>query len=59
VAELALQNAELSEEDKAFYLGKVQAAKYFVRWELPTIQRDITLLNELDDSCSDMQSDWY
>jgi alkylation response protein AidB-like acyl-CoA dehydrogenase len=59
VAENALAGSDLSDEDKAFYLGKVQAAKYFVRWELPTIQRDITLLNDMDDSCSDMQAEWF
>jgi butyryl-CoA dehydrogenase len=59
VAETALQQSGLSEDDEAFYLGKVQAAKYFVRWELPLIQRDIALLEELDDSCSDMQAQWF
>lgn len=59
VAENALSASDLSDEDKAFYLGKVQAAKYFVRWELPTIQRDITLLNDMDDSCSEMQAEWF
>jgi hypothetical protein len=37
----------------------VQAAKYFVRWELPAVQRDITLLNDMDDSCSEMQAEWF
>jgi butyryl-CoA dehydrogenase len=59
VAENALAGNHLSAEDKAFYLGKVQAAKYFVRWELPTIQRDIALLNDMDDSCSEMQAEWF
>jgi butyryl-CoA dehydrogenase len=58
VAEKALHDGALSDDDKAFYLGKVQAAKYFVHWELPTISRDIALLNEMDDSCSEMQADW-
>jgi len=59
VAENALAASGLSDEEKAFYLGKVQAAKYFVRWELPTIQRDIALLNDMDDSCSHMQAEWF
>jgi butyryl-CoA dehydrogenase len=59
VAENALEGMGLSEEDKAFYFGKVQAAKYFVRWELPTIQRDIALLNDMDDSCSGMKTEWF
>jgi hypothetical protein len=59
VAENALAAANLSDEDEAFYLGKVQAAKYFVRWELPAVQRDIALLNDMDDSCSEMQAEWF
>ncbi|WJG11067.1 acyl-CoA dehydrogenase [Aliiglaciecola sp. LCG003] len=56
-AEQALQHC--SSADKAFYLGKIQAAKYYVNWELPLIQRDITLLKEFDQSCSDMQPEWF
>jgi alkylation response protein AidB-like acyl-CoA dehydrogenase len=59
VAENALAGSDLSDQDKAFYLGKIQAAKYFVRWELPTIQKDIALLIDMDDSCSDMQAEWF
>ncbi|GAA0852627.1 acyl-CoA dehydrogenase [Aliiglaciecola litoralis] len=57
VAEAALQHCE--QADKHYYLGKIQAAKYYIHWELPLIQRDISLLNELDDSCSGMQADWF
>jgi alkylation response protein AidB-like acyl-CoA dehydrogenase len=59
VAERALQNPQLSTDDQAFYQGKIQAAKYFVHWELPSISRDFRLLNELDDSCAAMQQDWF
>jgi alkylation response protein AidB-like acyl-CoA dehydrogenase len=59
VAEKALKNDALSDDEKAFYLGKVQAAKYFVRWELPIIQKDIALLTDMDNSCSDMQVEWF
>jgi alkylation response protein AidB-like acyl-CoA dehydrogenase len=59
VAEACLVAGELSEQDKAFYLGKVQAAKYFVNWELPSIQRDFSLLNDMDSSCADMQTEWF
>tara|TARA_R110002167_G_scaffold73942_18_gene207289 strand:+ start:3865 stop:5670 length:1806 start_codon:yes stop_codon:yes gene_type:complete len=59
VAENALTSTNLSTEDKAFYQGKLQAAKYFVRWELPTIARDIRLLSELEDTCAAMQEAWF
>ena len=42
-----------------FYLGKVQAAKYFIDWELPAIQRDIQLLTNNNSVCTDMQADWF
>lgn len=57
-AEQALAG-EVTEDDKAFYQGKLQAARYFVNWELPAIQRDMALLEEMDDSCSGMQADWF
>jgi hypothetical protein len=59
VAEQALTKTDLSTDDQAFYQGKLQAAKYFIYWELPTIVRDLTLLTELDDSCAAMHSDWF
>jgi butyryl-CoA dehydrogenase len=51
--------APMSNKDQAFYNGKLQAAKYYVNWELPLIQRDFAVLEELDDSCSGMQADWF
>ncbi|GAB2705610.1 acyl-CoA dehydrogenase [Aliiglaciecola aliphaticivorans] len=57
VAEKAL--LKCNEEDKPYYLGKIQAAKYYVNWELPLIDRDLTLLEAFDNSCSDMQPEWF
>lgn len=59
VAEKALASDNQNEEDHAFYLGKLQAAKYFIHWELPTIARDLRLLSEVDDSCAAMQEAWF
>jgi alkylation response protein AidB-like acyl-CoA dehydrogenase len=42
-----------------FYQGKIQAAKYFIDWELPTIKRDIELLLTDNRVCSAMQADWF
>jgi alkylation response protein AidB-like acyl-CoA dehydrogenase len=50
---------DLSQLDKDFYQGKMQAAKYFIHWELPTIARDFDLLSSLDDSCAAMQASWF
>ena len=57
-ATLAL-SGDLSKDDMAFYRGKIQAARYFYRWELPLLDRDFTLLNRLDDTCHTMQPDWF
>ncbi|MEO9947362.1 acyl-CoA dehydrogenase [Paraglaciecola sp.] len=63
IAEVSLatlaDRKEENQQDVDFYNGKIQAAKYFVHWELPLVQRDITLLIDMDDSCSDMQADWF
>lgn len=58
VAETLLTNAQ-SDSAKAFYHGKVQAAKYFLDWELPTIERDLQLLHSNNEVCAHMQPDWF
>jgi butyryl-CoA dehydrogenase len=42
-----------------FYKGKLQAAKYYIEWELPLIQRDIELVKQSNDICASMQPDWF
>ncbi|MFT4938606.1 MAG: alkylation response protein AidB-like acyl-CoA dehydrogenase [Paraglaciecola sp.] len=59
VAEKALNNEQISAHDLAFYNGKIQAAKYFIHWELPAIARDFALLENMDSSCADMQPEWF
>ncbi len=55
-----LQANDSQNTDKQnFYKGKIQAAKYFIDWELPTIQRDIALLNNDNAVCTDMQAEWF
>lgn len=48
-----------SETQQQFYMGKLQAAKYFVRWELPLVDRDLKLLTEMDNTCANMQAEWF
>ncbi|MFT6896335.1 MAG: alkylation response protein AidB-like acyl-CoA dehydrogenase [Paraglaciecola sp.] len=59
VAEQALEQDDISADDQHFYQGKLQAARYFINWELATISRDFALLEEMDDSCSSMQAPWF
>ena len=60
-ANLAKQKLEQSEnqEQKDFYYGKIQAAKYFYNWELPLTDRDYQVLTELDDVCFEMKQEWF
>ena len=58
VAEVLVSSAD-SDSAKAFYMGKVQAAKYFLDWELPGIERDLQLLHSNSDVCAQMQPDWF
>ncbi|CAB1221803.1 acyl-CoA dehydrogenase [Acinetobacter bouvetii] len=46
-------------EDQHFLAGKLQAARYFIRWELPKIEHQAKLLTEFDDSCLNMQPEWF
>lgn len=47
------------EEDQKFYQGKLQALKYFYRFELPEINVWSKILCDLDDTTYEMQEDWF
>jgi butyryl-CoA dehydrogenase len=55
--QLLAQTSDTQKQD--FYRGKIQAAKYFIAWELPTILRDIQLLKDNDDACTSVQAEWF
>ncbi|SEO60394.1 acyl-CoA dehydrogenase [Aquisalimonas asiatica] len=57
VAARALPDAHA--DDTAFYQGKLQAARYYLRWELPRIEHQSRLLQGLDDTCLAMREDWF
>jgi butyryl-CoA dehydrogenase len=42
-----------------FHLGKLQAARYFFRWELPRIDSQLALLCSLDQTCTGMNPRWF
>jgi len=58
VANKALAAAPVSGEEN-FYRGKLQAMRYFFRFELSEIEAWSKLLVDLDSTCFDMQSDWF
>ena len=45
--------------DKRFYLGKMQACRYYYRWELPKITAQAKLLSGLDTTCLDMPEEAF
>ena len=45
--------------DKQFYSGKMQACRYYFRWELPQIEVQAKLLSCLDTTCLDMPEEAY
>ena len=52
-----LQAAEPA--DRQFYQGKMQACRYFFRWELPKTRAQAELLSGLDTSCLDMPEEAF
>ncbi len=57
VAQEALTGA--SGDEEAFYRGKLAAATYFFRWELPCTSAQFDLLASLDRTTLDMQDEWF
>ncbi|MFD9547927.1 acyl-CoA dehydrogenase [Nocardia salmonicida] len=54
----ALVAAHNPSED-GFYRGKIQAAHYFFRWELPKVGPQLDLLASGDRTTSEMRSEWF
>ena len=52
---LAMGNAA----DVAFYKGKLQAARYFLTWEVPGCHHELSILEARDDTCLRMQDEWF
>ncbi len=59
VALSALARAGGSAAEADFYNGKLQAARYFIHWELPKIDPMLDLLDSLDATTLDMQDAWF
>jgi len=45
--------------DVEFYRGKLQAARYFLTWEVPGCQQELVILDRRDDTCLGMQGGWF
>ena len=46
-------------EDQQFLAGKLQAAQYFIRWEMGEINHQAQLLTSFDETCLSMQTEWF
>jgi len=47
------------EADVSFYKGKLQAARYFLTWEVPGCHHELAILEARDDTCLSMQDEWF
>lgn len=45
--------------DESFYRGKLQAARYFLTWEVPACHHELNLLDARDQTCMAMQDGWF
>ncbi len=58
VAQIALQNRATA-RDSEFYNGKIQAAKYFFKYELPKVALWSNLLSSFDSTTLEMNENWF
>ncbi|NPU93193.1 MAG: acyl-CoA dehydrogenase [Gammaproteobacteria bacterium] len=58
-ATVAHEKLQQDPTNAGFYKGKLQACRYFFRWELPQIQHWNQLLQSEDDTCRTMQNDFF
>ena len=56
-AEEGLANGNPADAD--FYKGKLQAARYFLTWEVPSCHHELAILEARDDTCLGMQDTWF
>lgn len=55
----AQQKLAQGDKNTAFYQGKLYACQYFFRWEMPQLQHWHALLKNADDTCYQMQVDFF
>ncbi len=60
-AQAALERggAGLHPDEHAFYSGKLQAARFFLRWELPKVGPMIDFLDSVDTTALTMRDAWF
>ncbi|MFN3196951.1 MAG: acyl-CoA dehydrogenase [Bradymonadia bacterium] len=58
-AAVAARRLESGAGDEGFCRGKLQAAQFFYRYELPVIEQHAALLKSLDDTTLSMKPEWF
>jgi len=53
------RRAAASDDERAFFDGKLAAARYWFGWELPRIAPDLALLSRLDDTTLTADPSWF
>ena len=59
VAWIWLEQAMAAGQDQDFYRGKLQACRYFFKWELPKVAPQLDLLASIDTTTLDMRDPWF
>lgn len=57
--EQAMAAARATGLDQDFYSGKLQACRYFFKWELPKVAPQLDLLASIDTTTLDMRDAWF
>jgi butyryl-CoA dehydrogenase len=55
----SLESRSSCAEEREFYLGKLQAARYFIEWELPSVGPQTQLLRTENAVCFEMKDAWF
>jgi alkylation response protein AidB-like acyl-CoA dehydrogenase len=55
----ALSAFDAQHNDQDFYAGKLQACRWFFRYELPKVDAQLALLSSLDTTTLTMQDNWF
>jgi alkylation response protein AidB-like acyl-CoA dehydrogenase len=55
----ALSTIDAQHNDQDFYAGKLQACRWFFRYELPKVDAQLALLASLDTTTLTMQDNWF
>ncbi|MDX1452391.1 MAG: acyl-CoA dehydrogenase [Oleiphilaceae bacterium] len=59
IAQQTLSQNDLHEDEQHFYQGKLQAARYYLNWELPETKVQAEILKQLEATPYEMKAEWF